>query len=210
MCALRVPAVHFGAAAPERQPDRTGTTPGRYRQDRSPAALRQSTVWVLASHRAGDASQVLALAEAIGWPFEIKRLTFKPLEHPSWHRRLRPAMPGSTVAAPVPSPRHGPTSCSPPVERTSPWRAGSRRRSGGRTRIVQVGRPWGPLAAYDLVVTTPQYRLPAAQRARERCALHRVTPERLRRRGRTVEDRLARLPRPLIAVLVGGNSGPYA
>ena len=83
--------------------------------------------------------------------------------------------------------------------------------SRGRTRIVQVGRPWGPIAAYDLVVTTPQYRLPARPNVLENTApLHRVTHERLHTAGRQWSDRLAHLPRPLIAVLVGGNSGPYA
>src|SRR5262245_60237273 len=36
-------------------------------------------VWVLAAPRAGDASQVLALAEALGWPCEVKTLAFKSL-----------------------------------------------------------------------------------------------------------------------------------
>ena len=36
-------------------------------------------VWVLAAPRAGDATQVVALAEALGWPYELKRLAFKQL-----------------------------------------------------------------------------------------------------------------------------------
>jgi mitochondrial fission protein ELM1 len=210
MCALRVPAVHFGAAAPERRPDRTGTTPGRIIGSTTPAALRQPTVWVLASPRAGDASQVLALAEAIGWPFEIKRLTFKPLNillappfvtSDAGLDRAR----SSALAAPWPDLVLASGRENEPVAR---W---IKRQSGGRTQIVQVGRPWGPLAAYDLVVTTPQYRLPARPNVLENAVpLHRVTPERLEAAAGRWEERLARLPRPLIAVLVGGNSGPYA
>ena len=37
-----------------------------------------------------------------------------------------------------------------------------RRQSGGRTRLVLLGRPWAPAEAFDLVVTTPQYDLPEA------------------------------------------------
>ena len=40
--------------------------------------------------------------------------------------------------------------------------------------------------------------------------LHRVTPARLDAAARQWSERLDHLPRPLIAVLVGGNSGPYA
>ena len=31
-------------------------------------------VWVIAAYRAGEQSQLLALAEALGWPFEVKQL----------------------------------------------------------------------------------------------------------------------------------------
>ena len=37
-------------------------------------------VWLLTGHRAGDNTQVLALGEALGWPFEIKRFVYTPYE----------------------------------------------------------------------------------------------------------------------------------
>ena len=86
-----------------------------------------------------------------------------------------------------------------------------RRQSGGETRIVHVGRPWGPISAYDLVVTTPQYRLPVRTNVLLNTApLHRVSRERLAAASRQWAERLADLPKPVIAVLVGGHSGPYA
>jgi mitochondrial fission protein ELM1 len=167
-------------------------------------------VWVLASPRAGDASQVLALAEALGWPFEVKRLAFRPLS-----LLLAPPFAASDagvdragsseLAAPWPDLVLASGRENEPVAR---W---IKAQSGGRTRIVQVGRPWGPIAAYDLVVTTPQYRLPSRPNVLENAApLHRVTPERLDAAAARWSERLADLPRPLVAVLVGGNSGPYA
>ena len=33
-------------------------------------------VWLLTAHRAGDNTQVLALGEALGWPFEVKRFAY--------------------------------------------------------------------------------------------------------------------------------------
>jgi mitochondrial fission protein ELM1 len=167
-------------------------------------------VWVLASPRAGDASQVMALAEALGWPFEVKQLAFKPLSvvvappfatSDAGVDRSR----SSLLAAPWPDLVLASGRENEPVAR---W---IKERSGGRTRIVQVGRPWGPIDAYDLVVTTPQYRLPPRPNVLENVApLHRVTAERLDLAARQWADRLADLPRPMIAVLVGGNSGPYA
>ena len=37
-----------------------------------------------------------------------------------------------------------------------------RQQSGARSRLVHVGRPWAPLENWDLIITTPQYFLPAA------------------------------------------------
>ena len=168
------------------------------------------SVWVLASPRAGDATQVLALAEALGWPFEVKKLAFR-----RWSVVLAPPFLTSDAGidrnrshelrAPWPDLVLSSGRENEPVAR---W---IRRQSGGRTRIVQVGRPWGPIAAYDLVVTTPQYRLPARPNVLQNCApLHRVTDQRLHDASRQWANRLADLPHPRIAVLVGGNSGPYA
>ena len=36
--------------------------------------------WVMMGHKAGDNSQILALAEGLGWPFEIKHLVYRPTE----------------------------------------------------------------------------------------------------------------------------------
>jgi mitochondrial fission protein ELM1 len=37
-------------------------------------------MWLLMGHKAGDNAQVLAVAEALSWPFEIKRLAYRPTE----------------------------------------------------------------------------------------------------------------------------------
>ena len=207
MCALQIPAEHAGAARPARRSGNRTARPGRPAAKASRAA--QPKVWVLAATRPGDASQVMALAEALGWPFEVKRLALRPLN-------LLLAPPFATTDAGIDRARSS--------ELTPPWPdlvlASGREnepvarwikaQSGGRTRIVQVGRPWGPIAAYDLVVTTPQYRLPARPNVLENAApLHRITPERLTAAAARWSDRLMGMPRPLVAVLVGGNSGPY-
>ena len=207
MSALQVPAEHAGDPRPARRVVERGSH--AVRRTAPVARQPQPTVWVLASTRPGDAAQVVALAEALGWPFEIKRLALRPLNlllappfatTDAGIRRAR----SSELVAPWPDLVLASGRENEPVAR---W---IKAQSGGRTRIVQVGRPWGPIAAYDLVVTTPQYRLPSRPNVLENAApLHRITPERLTAAAARWTDRLAQLPRPLIAVLVGGNSGPY-
>lgn len=169
-----------------------------------------SPVWVLKAQRAGDASQVLALAEALGLPFEVKELARRPFDvalAPPFAASLAGLAEGEAakLAAPWPDLVLSAGRENEPVAR---W---IRRASGGRTKIVHVGRPWADVDGYDLVVTTPQYRLPERPNVLHNDApLHRVTPDRLAEAGQAWAPRLGHLPRPRVAVLVGGNSGPYA
>jgi hypothetical protein len=85
-----------------------------------------------------------------------------------------------------------------------------RQQSGGRARLVHIGRPWAPLEAWDLVVTTPQYFLPQqANILHNSLPLHRMSRDQLAGAAEQLRPRLAGLPRPWIAVLVGGDSGRF-
>jgi mitochondrial fission protein ELM1 len=85
-----------------------------------------------------------------------------------------------------------------------------RRRAGPITHLVQLGRPRADLRGFDLIVTTPQYRLPERPNV-----LHLSQPlhrEDLAARARAVSDwspQLAALPTPRIALLVGGSAKPF-
>jgi len=85
-----------------------------------------------------------------------------------------------------------------------------RAQSGGKTRIVHIGRPWADPANFDLVITSPQYRLPRRDNVVQNfLTLHRVSEQRLRDAAGQWQHRCRDLPAPYLAVLVGGNSGPY-
>ena len=116
-------------------------------------------IWALLAHRAGDNEQVVALADALGWPYEIKRFTYNRYEAlVSW-----PFF--STVAGVQ---RSLSSDLSPPWpdlvltsgRRNEPIARWIQARARHRVRRVHVGRPWERIENWDLVVTTPQYRLP--------------------------------------------------
>jgi hypothetical protein len=66
------------------------------------------------------------------------------------------------------------------------------------------------LQHFDLIITTPQYRLPQRPNVlHNHTTLHRVTPARLASAAHTWAERFSHLPRPYIGMLVGGHSGPY-
>jgi mitochondrial fission protein ELM1 len=160
-------------------------------------------------HRTGDNAQVLALGEALGWPFEIKRFAYARYEKvvnlpllstlagvvKERSSPLRPPWPDLVITA---------------GRRNEPIARWIRKQNRGRTRLVHLGRPWAAIEGWDLVVTTPQYRLPDRPNVLHNATpLHRVTPERLAGEAAAWEPQLPALPHPHIAVLAGGPSGPY-
>jgi mitochondrial fission protein ELM1 len=160
-------------------------------------------------HKAGDNSQILALAEGLGWPFEIKHLVYRPTE------LLTNLLAPLTLLGIV---REKSSPLVPPWpdliisagRRNEPPCRWVQAHADKRVRLVHVGRPWARIENFDLVVTTPQYRLPRRPNVLHNTApLQRVADQRLRDAASVWAPRLAHLPRPYTAVMVGGNAGPY-
>ncbi len=85
---------------------------------------------------------------------------------------------------------------------------GAALRRRGR-RVVQIQNPRMPLDRFDLVVANRHDEIDGPNVLLSRTALHRVTPAVLAEARRLWAGRLAALPRPLVAVLVGGANGRY-
>ncbi len=166
-------------------------------------------IWLIDAYRAGEQSQVRALVDALGWPCEIKRLHYRKhvvLPHVLGQSSLR----GITVESAAMLEAPWPDLVISSGVRNEPVCRWIRAHSGGHTRYVHVGRPWGTLDSFDLVITTPQYRVPRrANVLNNMLTLHSVTPERLASAREQWQGAFAHLPRPHIAVIAGGDSGPF-
>lgn len=81
-------------------------------------------------------------------------------------------------------------------------------RAPGR-QVVQVQHPRLDPARFDLVVVNRHDRLTGPNVIVTRTALHRATQARLAQARAEWAGRLAHLPRPLVAVLVGGANGRF-
>ena len=114
----------------------------------------EPVVWLLHGHKAGDNNQTLALAEALGWPYEIKRLAYRPWELLT-NRLLQVTLAGTDPARCSPLEAPWPDLVITCGVRNEPVCRWIREQSAGRTRYLHLGRPWGPLESFDLVVTTP-------------------------------------------------------
>ncbi|MDT7951962.1 MAG: mitochondrial fission ELM1 family protein [Acetobacteraceae bacterium] len=76
-------------------------------------------------------------------------------------------------------------------------------------RLVQVQHPRQDPARFDVVVVNRHDGLTGPNVIVTRTALHRVTPQRLAKAAEIWRPRLAHLPRPLVAVLIGGSNGRF-
>ena len=80
----------------------------------------------------------------------------------------------------------------------------------GRTRVpIQIQNPANSLSRFDLVVVPRHDEITGTNVIVTEGALHRVTSERLAREAERFSPLLASLPRPLVAVLVGGSNRQY-
>lgn len=180
-----------------------------------PTAQPQATarqpprVWVLAGHKAGDNNQLLALAEALDWPYEIKKLRYRRSELLS-NLLLPTTLAGVQTGRSSPLAPPWPDLVLTAGRRNEPVARWIAKQSGARAKLVHVGRPWARPDRFDLVITTPQYRVPAAPNVLlNNLPLHRASGERLAREADRWSAKLSHLARPYLALLVGGNSGPY-
>jgi mitochondrial fission protein ELM1 len=166
-------------------------------------------IWLIDAYRAGERGQVRALVDALGWPCEIKQLDYRSwafMPHVLGQSTLFGLKPQSVSKLQAPWPDLV-ISCGVRNEPVCRW---IRQQSGGRTRYVHVGRPWGKLSGFDLLITTPQYRVPAAANVvHNSLTLHQVTASRLAVSAKRWGEAFSGLPQPHIGVLVGGNSGPF-
>lgn len=163
--------------------------------------------WVLHDGKAGMASQAVGLAEATGFAFVEKRLAIRfpwgwlpPL---LWPAPL--AAPGGAGARLVPPWPNLVIACG---RNTAMPALAIRRASGGRTLAAQIQDPGVGRDEFDLLVVPEHDRLRGPRVIVTRGAVHRVTPARLA----AERDRfpgLAGLPRPILAVLIGGANKAY-
>ena len=158
----------------------------------------------------GDNAQVEALASALGWPCERKLMTVRPewlvakprveasLHHLDLERSdpLEPPWPELAVTI---------------GRRPSMAALWIQQQSGGRTKLVIVGKPAGPLERFDLVVVGPEAQLPPLPSVfKLTLPLMRVPEPEIAAAAEAWRKLLAPLPRPLIAFGVGGPTSPFA
>ncbi len=161
-----------------------------------------ATAWILSEAYAGLQAQALGLGEAAGLCLETRIL--RPSAPWQWiAARFWPAplyVAGDAISGPLPDLAIG---CG---GKAAAVLAALRRRG---LPVVQVQHPRMDPRRFDLVVVNRHDDLAGPNVLVTRTALHRVTPKRLAEAAERWREHFAALPRPLVAVLVGGSNGRH-
>ncbi len=165
-------------------------------------------VWLVLGEKLGDNAQVRVIADALPWPCEERTVVVrepwalgKPRVRASLHHvdtersdALEPPWPDLVITI---------------GRRMSMVALWIREQSGGRTRLVLLGKPRRLWHRFDLVLAPAQYRLsPRENLIQLGLPLMRVDPAAVRKASAAWRERLDALPRPITALLVGGPTKP--
>jgi len=172
----------------------------------SPFNGRRPTVWALADDRAGNRSQCLGVADALGLAYEVKELRY------GMGAALPNALLGASFAGLDGASRAG---LSPPWpdlviaagRRTAPVARRIKRLAGGRAFLAQVMNPGAGARDFDLIAA-PRHDRPrsGANVVFITGAPHRLTRARLEAAAAEWRGRFDDLPKPWIALIVGGST----
>lgn len=166
---------------------------------------RPLRIWAVSDGRAGIEAQALGLAEAVarlrpahiatrrvGWRYGLGRLP--------WRMIPPAARTGDPIEAPWPDIWIGAGRAALPLStRMLEW-------AQGKTFVVQTQDPKAPLDRFDLIIPPEHDRLTGPNVFPILGAPNRVSPEKLAIERARFADRLEALPRPRVAVIVGGKS----
>lgn len=174
-----------------------------------PGAGAAPRIWLIVGDRLGDNAQTENLMAGLGLPYERRYVKVvdpwvkgKPKVIPSLHHLDLDA--SDELAAPWPDMV---VTVGRRMSMVARW---IREQSGGQTRIVLVGKPSGATDPYSLIITSSEVQMPPASNLLKiSLPLLRVDQERVRQAAEDWRARFASLPRPLVAILVGGPTNPF-
>jgi mitochondrial fission protein ELM1 len=172
--------------------------------------LKEPNVWVLQTGRLGDNVQAWSLATTLGWSAESKRLRFNVLF----------AVPNFFVGKSLVSlDQQASDVFQPPWpdlvigvgRRTVPIARWIKDQSGGKTKLVHLGRPRASNSQFNLVISSPQYRITADKNVFHTLLPLPTTPEKLSKEEASYwHQAFERYPKPWVGILLGGAKWPYS
>jgi mitochondrial fission protein ELM1 len=171
--------------------------------------MNEAPLWLVVGDKAGDNAQLLVIADALGLPYEMRRVIprkeyiygkppFKPsLYHLDMERSdpLVPPWPALVLTV---------------GRRPAMVAQWIRKQSGGKTKVVLLGRPRKMLSEFALVITTGQFLMPKRDNILPLdLPLMRVDTAKINEAVKLWQPSFQAMKQPVTALLIGGPTQPY-
>jgi mitochondrial fission protein ELM1 len=163
-------------------------------------------VWLLMSDKTGDNAQLQVVADALPWPTLAKHIDVRS-EYADAKPRVAASVHHVDLAKSDPLGPPWPDLVITIGRRMSMVALWVQAQSQGRTKIALIGPPKRLLDRFDLAVASVQYRLaPLPNLLRINFPLQRIDRAAIATETEAWRNELSSLPRPLIAIMVGGRT----
>jgi len=171
--------------------------------------MQNKTLWLVMGDKPGDNAQLLAIAKALGWHYEVRRMIPKQeyiLGKPPFKASLYHLDADKSDEISPPWPDLVLTVGRRPAM-AAQW---IRQQSAGKTRVVLLGRPKKMFNEFALVILTGQYLMPPADNILFLdLPLMQIAQDRIDQAAAAWQTEYEILKKPLTAVLIGGPTKPY-
>lgn len=155
-------------------------------------------MWAILGNRAGDNNSVIALAEALNIPFSVKKMEYNDkstLNSILFRKTLSGIDNFEEIIAPFPEIVISSGIKNEPIVRYI-------KKISPKTKIIYIGRTWANIDNFDIIVSTPQYRLSG-----DNVKVFPLPPIPISKIQEN--NKIQPVLYPNIFVSIGGNAGPY-
>ena len=165
--------------------------------------------WVILSDKRGDNGQVHTIVDALPWGVEHKYVHMKP-EWVLGKPKYRPSLDHLDMSQSDSLEGPWPDLIITVGRRPSMVALWVRQQSGNKTKIVLVGKPSGHMLDFSLVIASAENQMPPLHNFLPTVLpLMRMDAQDVASDAEAFKERFAPLKKPLIAMLIGGETNPF-
>ena len=171
--------------------------------------MNKAPLWLVTGEKSGDNAQLLVIAEALGWPYEVRRVIPRK-EYTQGKPDFEPSLYHLDMEKSDPLVPPWPELVLTVGRRSAMAAQWIRKQSGGKTKVVLLGRPKKMLSEFALVIITGQFLMPKRDNILSLdLPLMRVDAAKIDAAVKIWKPSFQAMKQPVTALLVGGPTRPY-
>ena len=171
--------------------------------------MNEAPLWLVTGDKAGDNAQLMVIAEALGRPYEVRRVISRK-EYTHGKPDFKPSLYHLDMEKSDPLVPPWPALVLTVGRRPAMAAQWIRKQSGGKTKVVLLNRPTKMLSEFALVIITGQFLTPKRNNILSLdLPLMRVDAAKIDKAVKIWQPSFQALKQPVTAVLIGGPTKPY-